>query len=293
MKRHAAQINETLTQAALASRLENAPVAAVSHFTVPAGAATSNTQLPFMAGANDIRLNDTHANALTKAELTFGAPQIDLALPSGSLISAGLHQFNPRHFRDQTLAVKCALALAARRLSHDNSAPIFCFVSQDQTELLSWLSEQAATTLGIENDRLVIVTAKHSDDLLWAIEETMHGAAATAIVAHVPLVDNLCAQRIAFTARTKGVPALIATNHRIGGPDHTASTWSIEQLPADAADLNDSNANNEITARLTAAPQDGDENQRRASNAWIMKWRSDRLRFAAKPCQAEPAATVH
>ncbi len=288
MKRQTTQIENSLTPAALAARINSAANDIITHYEIPAGAATKPAQLPYMINP----AGETLPAPQSSSELSFGAPQIDLALAPGCLISAGLHQFNPRHFRDQALTLKCALALAARRITAEKSDPIFCFVSQDQSELIGWLSETAATTLGIENDQLVIVTAKHSDDLLWAIEETMHGAAATAIVAHVPLVDNLCAQRIAFTARTKGVPALIVTNHRINGPDHAASSWSIDQVATAEQDQS-----TEIAANLTIthSKETVISNQSAGVKSWSIKWHPDRHRFTAKssPVSQAPAPTIH
>lgn len=166
------------------------------------------------------------ASKAAAIDFSFGASQIDLAFPKGALPIADLHELNPKHHKDQLATLQTALALAARRNMQTN-APLFCFITEDQRELLTWLQTEANTSLNLADDQLCIITAKHSDDLLWAIEETIFSCPAAAIVSHFSMLDNTAAQRLAFLSRTKGVLTFLICNHRIEGPAHAASNWLV------------------------------------------------------------------
>ncbi len=159
-----------------------------------------------------------------ETELSFGAPQIDLALEKGTLATNGLHELNPVHWRDQTSAFACALGLISR---HQEGQPIFCFLQEDQSELIKWLSSDKVDDFNIQREQLVVVTAKHRDDLLWAIEETVHSIPTAAIIAHFPTLENLAAQRLSYLAKDQRVPCLVVCNHKIEGPVHANSQWSV------------------------------------------------------------------
>lgn len=205
-------------------------------------------------------------------ELNFGAPQIDLSLPSGTLAKDGIHEFNPKHYKDQNTTFKTALSLAAREISSEETKPIFCFLTEDQTHLIKWLSSSEITALGLSKENLIVIIGKHTDDLLWAMEETLHSIECVAMVAHFTLLNNIAAQRLSFIAREKQTPCLLICNHKIEGPNHTHSRWSIwrETTTEDQVSFNFEKIG--IATNL----EENDEN----SASWIIKWQPEKGRFS-------------
>lgn len=205
-------------------------------------------------------------------ELNFGAPQIDLSLPSGTLAKDGIHEFNPKHYKDQNTAFKTALSLAAREISLEETKPIFCFLTEDQTHLIKWLSSGEIAALGLSKENLIVITGKHTDDILWAMEETFHSMESVALVAHFTLLSNIAAQRLSFTAKDKQTPCLLICNHKIEGPNHTQSRWSIwsETMTEDEVSFDF-----EKIGIATNLETDDEE-----SASWKMKWHPEKGRFS-------------
>ena len=213
-----------------------------------------------------------------EAELSFGAPQIDLALEKGTLAINGLHEFNPVHWRDQISAFACALGLIRR---HQDRQPIFCFLQEDQVELIEWLSSNKVDGFNIPREQLVVVTAKHRDDLLWAIEETMHSVPAVAIIAHFPTLENLAAQRLSYLAKEQHVPCLVVCNHKIEGPVHSHSQWSVCRK----SDCEQDTTDNGFVLHQKVCLRAKDYGM-----SWHLSWQAADNRFSAS---LEQAKTLH
>ena len=213
-----------------------------------------------------------------EAELSFGAPQIDLALEKGTLAAHGLHEFNPVHWRDQISALACALGLIGR---HQQGQPIFCFLQEDQAELIEWLSSNKIDDFNIKRAQLVIVTSKHRDDLLWAIEETMHHVPTAAIVGLFPTLENLAAQRLSYLAKNQQVPCFVICNHKIEGPVHAHSQWSVCRK----SDCAQHTAERGFVLQQKFCVQEKD-----LGMSWHLSWQAGDNRFSAA---LEQSRTLH
>lgn len=254
-----------------------------THITIPTGISaceettTKQLEQEFVLSlkALDLPVSPTSSNTglnQNKKELNFGVPQIDLSLPSGTLAKNGIHEFNPKHYKDQNTAFKTALSLAAREISPDETKPIFCFLTEDQTHLIKWLSSSEITTLGLSKDNLIVITGKHTDDLLWAMEETFHSMESVALVAHFTLLSNIAAQRLSFAAKDKQTPCLLICNHKIEGPAHTQSRWSI---------WSESTTEDEVSFDLEKVGiAINFETDDLKNTKWIMKWQPEKGRFS-------------
>lgn len=280
MRKQPETLNHQVEASTLAALLNKDTSPFASHINIPTGASyltQSESDSVSQALINSIQsIENQNASNLIEAEtsindttssneLNFGAPQIDLSLPKGTLNSNAIHEINPVHFRDQDLAFKSAIALAARQRKTTNPAPIFCYLSDDQENLIAWLSGNGPSEFGLTNQDIIVITAKHSDDLLWAMEETMHTTKASALIAHFTLLDNLSAQRLAFAAKSSETPCLLVCNHKIEGPKHSHSQWSIHKAQSD----------NSTVLTLTSAKTDI------SGLSWTINWHSERNRFTA------------
>ena len=270
-----------------------------THITIPAGISSSeetnnkDLEQAFTLSLNSLQIpqsttsstNGINGNQNPK-ELKFGIPQIDLSLPSGTLAKNGLHEFNPKHYKDQNIAFKAALGLAAREITSGETKPIFCFLTEDQSHLIKWLSSSDISSLGLSKENLVIVTGKHSDDLLWAMEETLHRVESVALVAHFTLLSNIAAQRLSFAAKTKQTPCLLICNHKIEGPNHTQSKWSIwSETPNMDQDQNHSFENERIGL------SNSNINKDHYTPKWALKWQAQKGRFTIDLPQSNTSST--
>lgn len=256
-----------------------------THITIPTGISTSEEMTTkqlaeeFTLSLKALDLSPTPTSSTrgqnqnkNSKELNFGAPQIDLSLPSGTLAKDGIHEFNPKHYKDQNTAFKTALSLAAREISAEETKPIFCFLTEDQTHLIKWLSSSEIETLGLSKENLIVITGKHTDDILWAMEETFHSMESVALVAHFTLLSNIAAQRLSFTAKDKQIPCLLICNHKIEGPNHTRSRWSIWSETTTAEEVSFDFEKVGIATNL--------ETNDEKTTSWIMRWQPEKGRFS-------------
>lgn len=292
MKNQPIANNQKIAPEAITTLLEQAQFPLISHISVPLATNTSKGQeLNKMTSAfteqlsiikKDVTFNPSQQQQ--SLELTFGAPQIDLALPKDTLKKAALHEFNPVHWRDQKAALLCAIATMTRHYPHRQNQPIFCFFTEDQAELINWLSSSEMNQLNLNTNRLVIITAKHKDDLLWAIEETMHTANGAPIIAHFNLLENIQAQRLAFLATSNHSTCFIVCNHKTEGPCHCQSQWAVRQQ-------SEKTARSSIYLKLTHTAEETDHSPATmATMAWTLNWQPTSNRFSAT---IEKGPTLH
>ena len=160
MRKEAEILSHQLAPNDVISLLNKSSAPFANHISIPTGAAinldSSETSIASKftqsLEALDLGKSSTSSNQpinKKETELNFGSPQIDLSLPEGTLAKDGLHEFNPKHFKDQDLAFKIALTLAAREVNSPSSKPIFCFLTEDQTNLINWLSSIEIEKLGL------------------------------------------------------------------------------------------------------------------------------------------------
>jgi hypothetical protein len=292
MRKEAEILSHQLAPNTVLSMLDETSAPLANHITIPTGVSISSSTTEFTNTLKSLELpiattSSTQLPVRSQqktTELNFGTPQIDLSLPEGTLSKDGIHEFNPKHFRDQDLAFKTALTLAARELSSTQTKPIFCFLTEDQSNLIKWLSSREITKLGLSKENLIVITAKHTDDLLWAMEETLHTVDAVALVAHFTLLNNISAQRLSFASQSKKIPCLLICNHKIDGPNHTKSKWTV-WTEAEEENLQD----DKIGLSLSQI-----KDERQDAN-WIIKWQAEKGRFttASKETLVPGSAKIH
>ncbi len=283
MRKEAEILSHQLAPNTVLSLLDETSAPLATHIAIPTGASIGSSvsdnsiSNEFANSLKSLELSisptsSTYSSKQKTTELNFGTPQIDLSLPQGTLSKDGIHEFNPKHFRDQDLAFKTALTVAAREITSSETKPIFCFLTEDQTNLIKWLSSKEIAKLGLTKENLIVITAKHTDDLLWAMEETLHTVDAVALVAHFTLLSNISAQRLSFASQAKKTPCLLICNHKIDGPNHTTSKWTVwseteeESLQGDKIGLSLSQIKNE-----------------KQNASWIIKWQAEKGRFTTAP----------
>ena len=286
MKKQAISSQNALSSSQVAALLT--PLEAEQQtISLPLGVSTTtnNSALTQFLSAQTPHLTDNHKTKPQQKELSFGAPQLDLALPKGTLQKNTLHTFHPKQWRDQQATLACALSLAIRNQkqteTEQTAHPIFCFLIDDQTQLIEWINKEV-TSLNISPKDLILITCKHSDDLLWAIEETMHKAPNSTIVTHFNLLQNIAAQRLKVIAQSQSCTCLLVCNHKIEGPNHAHSNWTVSQAE------NNENAPLKITLEHKSATADLSEQHH------ILEWQAKKHRFKTANLKSpQTAPTLH
>lgn len=283
MKKQSEHLEHSLTPAMIAALLEDTQMETVPIFKIPAGIGRAEEiddfTTPLKAKKSYLQLVHTlkKANSRTgtatnslnidtqgKAELTFGAPQIDLALPNNSFTSGMLHELTPRHHRDQLTTLQTAFRLAARAKSKAGNKPLFCFLTEDQKPLLDWLQNHAAEDCGLSQKDIIIMSANYSDDLIWAIEETLHNTQPAAIIAHFNTLNSLSAQRFAYLTKSNAVTGFLVCNHPSQDNIPAETRWTVESME------------NRTNLTLTRTKSDTD-----TFVSWSLKWNQEQIRFSA------------
>lgn len=283
MKKLAISSQNTLSSNQLAALLTPLESGHQTQISLPLDiSTTTNNALTQFLSTQTPSLTPNHKTEQQQKELSFGAPQLDLALPKGTLQKNTLHTFNPKQWRDQQATLACALSLAIRNQKQtETEQPVFCFLIDDQTQLSEWISTEI-TSLNISPKNLVLITCKHSDDLLWAIEETMHKAPSSTIVTHFNLLQNLAAQRLKVIAQAQSCTCLLVCNHKIEGPNHAHSNWTVSQTETNA----------EAPLKITLEPKSATADQ--PPQRYILEWQAEKHRFKTANLKSpQTAPTLH
>lgn len=306
MKNQSIASHQSLNSNDVAALLQDQPTPLVTHIEISEASKKAGQDNLFIHKLQALNAASTKnhegAQSLQK-ELSFGAPQIDLALPTGTLARAGLHELNPKHWRDQQTAIALALGLLNRQNSNHagDKSPVFCFLTEDQTELKGWLQSPAINSLNISSQDLVLVTAKHTDDLLWAIEETILANNNALIAAHFTLLAPTAAQRLNFLAKENGAACVVVCNHKSEGQGLAHSSWSVTTTPKleateSAPDLQQcayKETLGAITPRFILTLNTTPDAQINDILSWQITWQPNTKRFRALPAPKAAMKTLH
>jgi protein ImuA len=197
------------------------------------------------------RLERAHsAQRAGRNAVPLGLPEIDALLPEGGLLTGALHE------------IEAGPTLSGRVAPHDGAALGFAahllgrFADNRNGGTLLWCRQPTgvidappyapALSAWFDPARLLMVTARHEDDLFWAMEEVLRASGIAAVLGETRAADPTAGRRLSLAAEKTGVPALLlrpqpappqsvcTTRWRIAsapssGPDHPgAARWRIE-----------------------------------------------------------------
>ncbi|MGI9384199.1 MAG: hypothetical protein ACR2PO_13675, partial [Methyloligellaceae bacterium] len=131
---------------------------------------------------------------------TFGAPEIDGALPWAGLEPAGLHEVRPAGYRDSWAALGFALALLERRRAgagtDGRQAVLWGFTDVAARESgLPYGPGLAA--FGLDPGDFLLVRAQRAQDVAWALEEGLKSRALLAVLGQIDAAHGILARRLA------------------------------------------------------------------------------------------------
>ena len=160
------------------------------------------------------------------APFSFGIAEIDSVL-GGSLAPAALHEIAAANETQIAAATGFVCALAAHRA---------------QTKAVLWVAEDMAglesgypygpglDEAGLAPERLVIVSAMRSHNVLWAMEEALRCRAVGAVIGEIRApnaIDSIAGRRLALACAERGALALLLRASPDNRPLPATTRWIV------------------------------------------------------------------
>ena len=197
--------------------------------------------MPPPAASTDVRL-DALRERIRQIETParhgvspFGVAALDRALPGGGLALGAVHEIQGHGGDEEDGAA--AAGFAAGILARMGTSPVlWCLRRPD-------LYGPGLMAHGLDPARLVLVTARRDDGILWAVEEGLRPGPASGLAAvvgeigHLPMVAG---RRLQLAAERSGVTALILRRWRNAAeamaerdrPSAALTRWRVAALPS-------------------------------------------------------------
>jgi protein ImuA len=163
-------------------------------------------------------------------------------VPEPCLRRAALHEITAREAGDGAAALAFALALAlkASEASNHRQGRILIVLEGMAGQETGLPYGHGLAALGLDPQRLLLLSTSRAVEALWAIEEGLRSAALVAVVgvfARLPRVYDLTAsRRLVLAARHGGLPACLAIIGEGGASQRLASAaetrWQIAARPS-------------------------------------------------------------
>lgn len=165
----------------------------------------------------------------------FGVEAIDEALPDGRLANTGLHDITADAYGDGPAAVGFCLALLRRlqAASAGTGAVLWCENTQAAREF-GGLYGPGLAALGIDPDRLILVTVGRDKEVLWAMEEGLRAATLAAVIGEVTTADFTASRRLSLACADSATPALLLRHHRDTATSAARTRWRVAARPGAA-----------------------------------------------------------
>ena len=179
------------------------------------------------------RLQKPHLLRLASAIETAGglAP---LCAPE-NLPASGFHELLAAAPGDECIMLAFAFSMAAKALGDTSKSLCFCGpVSEEQER--GELYGSGLAGLGIQPERLLMITAAKEKDLLWTIEEAVSSGAFGAVIGTLGpkerLYDFAASRRLKLRVTAKEAPLFLIRHRTGGGATAAHGRWRVSALPS-------------------------------------------------------------
>ncbi len=155
--------------------------------------------------------------------VSLGVAALDGALPWGGLPRGALHEVAGGGVVGGDAAEGFSAALAARLIDGRGPA-LWCLARGD-------LHGPGLGVFGLDPDRLIVVRARKSHDVLWAMEEGLRSGRPGAVLGEPRALDLTAGRRLQLAARAGGVACLVL--HAVPNETSVAVTrWRVAAAPS-------------------------------------------------------------
>lgn len=212
--------------------------------------------------------------------LAFDLAPLDAAL-GGGLARAALHEIVAASETEIAAATGFALTLAARLAS----ARAVLWIAEEMSQRESGAPYgPGLDELGLPPEAVLMVTAPHPRDVLWAMEEALRCRAVGAVVGEIrkaDAVDDVASRRLALAATRQQRPALLLRARPEIRPAAAATRWIVgaaASAPAHSGPGPPAFAVHLVRNRLGRL------------GSWILEWNCVAQRFQLAPAHPQPVA---
>jgi len=151
-----------------------------------------------------------------------GLPPLDAALGGGFVLGA-LHELL---VSAEGAAANSLALLAATRAAESNRWILYLDARAD-------FYPPAAARLGVPLDRLLVIRAVRSADLLWICEQALGCRSIAAVIAPLRRLEGAASRRLQLAAEAGGSLGLLIHPGEAGGPTFSATRLRLEPLAGD------------------------------------------------------------
>lgn len=211
--------------------------------------------------------------------LPFGIAEIDGAL-GGGLAPAALHEITATGEAEIAAATGFTLALAARA-----PARAVLWIAEEMTGRESGAPYgPGLDAIGVAPERLVIVTAAHARDVLWAMEEALRCRAVGAVISELRSergVGDVAVRRLSLAATERGGLALLLRTTPSADATPADTRWIVG--PAASAPTRHGIGPPRFAVQLV-------RNRRGVLGSWVLEWNCADQRFQLASTHPQPLA---
>ena len=178
--------------------------------------------------------------ALEAAPWTLGVPAIDELMGPAGIDTSGVHEirfdagYNLIGAASATAARRVfALLLGVRRLmTLKRAGPILWTLPLNNVHETGTLYSHGLRVLGIDPDRLIIVTPAKSRDVLWILEEALRSGSVSMVVGEVAAAGMTACRRLSLAAAEARCPCVLVSPPGSMPAVAVASRWRVAPRPS-------------------------------------------------------------
>lgn len=179
------------------------------------------------------RLERTHsAQRAGRSAVSLGLPEIDVLMPEGGLLTGALHEIEAGPTPSGRVAPHdgAALGFTAHLLSRFGAGTIlWCRQSMGSFDAPPYAPALAPW---FDPARLLMVTARHEEDLFWAMEEGLRTPGIAAVGGETRAADPTAGRRLSLAAEKNGVPALLLRSQPAPPQSVCTTRWRVSSAPS-------------------------------------------------------------
>ncbi len=171
---------------------------------------------------------------------TLGVPAIDGLMGPAGIDTSGVHEI--RFDADRNL-IGAAVATAARRVfalllgirrltTLKRAGPILWALPQADAHETGALYSHGLQALGLDPERLIIVTPRKSRDVLWILEEALRSGSVSMVLGEVAAAGMTASRRLSLAAAEAHCPCVLVAPPGSMPAAAVASRWRVAPRPS-------------------------------------------------------------
>jgi protein ImuA len=151
------------------------------------------------------------------------------------LLVSGFHELLGTAPGDETVALAFAFSLAGRAAHESSKGLCFCGAAGNRQER-GELYGHGLADLGIQPERMLMVTAAKEKDLLWTLEEAVASGAFATVIGSLGAKERLygfsASRRLKLRAAASQTPLFLLRHRSDGGATAAQGRWTVSVLPS-------------------------------------------------------------